>query len=42
MGFNLSVRIIEVIDYNPTWKAAFESEKLLLSGILGCKAIKIE
>ena len=42
MEFNLSIRIIEVVDYNPIWKDAFESEKLLLSGVLGCKAIKIE
>lgn len=38
----MTYRVIEVVDYNPNWKDVFESEKVLLSGVLGFNAIKIE
>ncbi len=42
METNLSIRIIEVVDYDSNWQKKFESEKLLLTKAIGVNAIKIE
>lgn len=42
MELNLSSRIIEVVEYNPKWNVAFETEKLLLSKAIGSNAVKID
>lgn len=38
----LTERVIEVVDYDPNWINKYESEKLLLSKIIGSNAINIE
>jgi len=42
MEFNLSNRVIEVIDYDPHWKVIFETEKVALSEAIGSNALTIE
>jgi len=40
--FNLSIRVVEVVDYDPNWKNAFETERVLLAKAIGLNAVKIE
>jgi GrpB-like predicted nucleotidyltransferase (UPF0157 family) len=42
MEIILSNRIIEVIDYDPSWEKVFEIEKELLANALGRNALSIE
>lgn len=38
----LGIRMIEVVDYDASWKKKFENEKLLLTKAIGDNALKIE
>ena len=38
----MAQREVLVVDYNPQWKATFETEKHLLANILGENAVKID
>ena len=42
MEINLSSRVIEVVDYDPNWKKAFETERVMLSKAIGNNAVKIK
>lgn len=42
MENNLSIRVIEVVDYDPNWNKAFETEKVMLTKAIGNNAVKIE
>ena len=42
MEVNLSKRVIEVVDYDPSWTNFFEIERVLLRKAIGRNAIKIE
>lgn len=41
-GVTLSSRIIEVVDYDPSWKKTFETERVMLHQAIGSNAVKIE
>ncbi|MCJ8317994.1 MAG: GrpB family protein [Colwellia sp.] len=38
----MSNRVIEVVNHDPNWKEAFDTEKVLLTKVIGCNAVKIE
>ncbi|KPH96396.1 hypothetical protein AMS58_02210 [Pseudoalteromonas porphyrae] len=38
----MSTRVIEVVDYDPNWKNAFETERVMLSKAIGNNAVKVE
>ena len=42
MEINLSIRVVEVVDYDPNWKNTFETERVLLAKAIGINAVKIE
>jgi GrpB-like predicted nucleotidyltransferase (UPF0157 family) len=42
MEFNLSNRVIEIVDYDPNWKEIFKTERVMLTKAIGCNAVKIE
>jgi len=42
MESNLSNRVIEVVDYDSSWKETFETEKVLLTKAIGINAVNIE
>ncbi len=42
MEINLSNRIIEVVDYDSSWRKTFELEKVLLTKAIGINAVNIE
>jgi len=42
MEISLSIRIIEVVDFDPCWKKTFETERIFLTKAIGNNAVKIE
>ncbi|WP_299072415.1 GrpB family protein [uncultured Paraglaciecola sp.] len=38
----MSIRVVEVVDYDPNWKNTFETERILLAKAIGINAVKIE
>ncbi|WP_371189285.1 GrpB family protein [Thalassotalea maritima] len=38
----MSIRVIQIVDYDPSWQTKFASEKLLLAQAIGSNAINIE
>lgn len=42
MEINLSIRVVEVVDYDQNWKNTFETERVLLAKAIGINAVKIE